>query len=635
MTNSPMGVNNVKKKRNKKPIALRRINLLFFLVFLLFAGIIFRLSFVQLVEGKNYKELADTYREKNIPITAPRGLIKDANHQILVNNKTIWTVTFEINDQKEQDYNQIAETLTSLVVKPGEKKEEIKQTILENMDIGPFYKDSKYIPRTILEDIDEKTRAYIEEHKEELPGIEVIPDQMRNYLFKDFMAQTIGYTRKIPAGELERYQALGYKSSDRIGKQGLEKQYENVLHGKDGYSLVEVNSSYEAVNKKAYVPPIPGNNLILTIDKNYQDAIEKALENQLKVLRPKYKDAKVAMAVVMNPKTGAILALANYPRYDLNIWNGAVTQQLYEQIRDFEPNHAIQSAHPVGSTYKPLTILTGLAEKVITTGTVIQDTGRLQYDRRADGSAIVMRNFDGHVYGSLNIQKALQKSSNIYMAEIAIRMKQKYGIKKTLEQQRYYDNMFGLGVKTGIDLPEETAGIQSGASNYVQHSIGQDDTFTVLQLAQYVSTIANNGYRMQPYLVQAIEEGTQSGTGGRIIFHHDPEVMNKVPMPQEHIQAVKRGMYLVTQPGGTANAALRGIPIKAGAKTGTAQAANRNKEDNAVFIGFAPYDDPEIAFAILIPHGGTGGSSAGPVARAIIDSYLQNGVSQTIDSSTN
>ncbi|WP_339059920.1 penicillin-binding transpeptidase domain-containing protein [Tepidibacillus marianensis] len=552
----------MKKIKLKKPIAIRRINLLFFLVFLLFAGIIFRLSFVQLVEGQNYKDLANTYREKSIPITAPRGLIMDANHQLLVNNKTIWTLTFLINEQQKQNYNQIAATLTNLVAKTGENKEEIKKNILDSMDIGPVFKDSKYIPRTIYEDIDEKTRAYVEEHKEELPGVEVIPDQMRNYLFKDFMAQTVGYTRKIPAGELEYYQALGYKSSDRIGKQGLEKQYENVLHGKDGYSLVEVNSAYEAVRQRDYVAPIPGNNLILTIDKNFQDAVDKALADQVKALQPKHPDVKVGMAVVMNPKTGAVLAMANYPRYDLNIWNGTVSQQLYEQIRDFEPNHSIQSAHPVGSTYKPLTVLAGLQEGVISTGTIIQDTGRLQYDKRADGSAIVMKNFNGHVYGTLNIQSALKYSSNIFMAEVALRMKQKLGITKTLEQQRYYDHMFGLGVKTGIDLPEETTGIRSLASNYVQHSIGQDDTFTVMELAQYVSTIANNGYRMKPYLVQAVEEGTQSGTGGRIIYHREPEVLNKVVMPDTYIRAVKQGMYAVTQSGGTGAGVFSGLPVK-------------------------------------------------------------------------
>ncbi|MFV9510880.1 peptidoglycan D,D-transpeptidase FtsI family protein [Tepidibacillus sp. LV47] len=624
----------MQKDRVKKTIAIRRMNLLFFLVFLLFTVIIFRLSFVQLVEGKNYRALANTYREKSIPITAPRGLIKDRNHQVLVNNKTIWTVTFQINEQQKQDYDQIAETLANLVTKPGENKQEIKKEILASMDVGPFYKDSKYIPRTILEDVDVKTRAYIEEHKEELPGVEVIPDQMRNYLYKDFMAQTIGYTRKIPAGELEYYQALGYKSSDRIGIRGLEKQYENVLHGKDGYTLVEVNSSYETVRQKEYVPPIPGNNIILTIDKNFQDAVEKALENQIKALKPKHKDAEIGMAVVMNPKTGAVLALANYPRYDLNIWNDRVTPDMWKAIMKYEPNHAIQSANSVGSTYKPLTVLMGLQENVITTSTVIQDTGRLQYDRRADGSAIVMKNFEGHVYGPLNLQKALQKSSNIFMAEIALRMKQKYGIGKTLDTQRYYDHMFGLGVKTGIDLPEETTGITSTAPNYVQHSIGQHDTFTVMQLAQYVSTIANDGYRMKPYLVQAIEEGTQSGTGGRIIYHREPEVLNKVPIPEKYIQAVKQGMYLVTQPGGTAYSALKGLPIKVGAKTGTAQAADRSKEDNAVFIGFAPFDDPEIAFAIMIPHGGTGGGSAGPVARAIIEAYLQLGINNDVQDVT-
>jgi len=597
---------------------------LFFLVFLFFAGLIFRLSYVQLVEGQNYKDLANTYRDKSIPITAPRGLIMDSNHQVLVNNKTIWTLTFQISEQQKQDYEQIATTLTNLVIKPGENKEDIKKSILDSMDIGPVFKDSKYIPRTIYEDIDEKTRAYIEEHKEELPGVEVIPDQMRNYLFKDFMGQTIGYTRKIPAGVLEYYQALGYKSSDRIGKQGLEKQYENVLHGKDGYSLIEVNSAYEAIRQKDYVAPVPGNNLILTINKAYQDAIEKALADQVNALRPKHPDVKIGMAVVMNPKTGAILALANYPRYDLNMWNGIVTQQMYDQIRDFEPNHAIQDGYPVGSTYKPLTILAGLQEGVINQNTIVQDNGTLRYGKLASD---VMRNYRNHAYGTLNPQKALKFSSNIFMTEVGLRLRAKYGTEKAVGTLRHYDRMFGLGEYTGIDLPEENTGLQSkDLTPLIQHTIGQHDTFTALQLTQYVSTIANSGFRMQPFLVQAIEEGTLSGTGGRIIYNHDPVILNKIPMPQTYINTVKQGMYEVTQSGGTAASVFNGLPFKVGAKTGTADDANPSKEPNGVFIGFAPFDDPEIAFSIIIPHGGTGSGATGPVARTIVQAYLQQGL---------
>ena len=143
-----------------------------------------------------------------------------------------------------------------------------------------------------------------------------------------------------------------------------------------------------------------------------------------------------------------------------------------------------------------------------------------------------------------------------------------------------------------------------------------------MQLAQYVSTIANGGYRMEPYLVQAIEEGTALGTSGRIIYKKEPVVLNKVDISSENLKAVQAGMHQVTQLGGTAYYSLLGLPIKSAAKTGTAQAAEKNKDDHAIFVGYAPYDNPQIAFAVLVPYGGGGGSSAGPIARDIIQAYL-------------
>ncbi|GBF09997.1 MAG: penicillin-binding protein 2 [Tepidibacillus sp.] len=635
-----------KKTKEKKPISLIRINILFFIVFLLFAVIIFRLSFVQLVEGAKYKALADTNRVKEIPFTAPRGLIMDANHEVLVNNKTVWTITFQINENQKQDYEQIAAYLADILVKPDEDKQKLKETILNDMDVGPFFRASKYIPRTIRVDIDEKTRAFIEEHKSELPGIEVIPDQMRNYINGDFMGHVLGYTRNIPSSELDYYLALGYKLNDRIGRYGLEKQYEEVLHGKDGEYVVEVNSDYETVEQKSFTNPVPGNNLILSIDKRFQDEVEKALEKQVNEIKNRpikpAKDVEIATAVVMNPKTGAILAMGNYPRFDPNWYNGSISTELYkEKIMPYEANTAIRGRFPMGSTMKPLTVLMGLQEGVITPNTYIFDNGRIQYDKDPLGNPIYMRNAQGHAYGNLNPQTALQKSSNIFMTEVVMRMRAKYGLSKTMEKMRYYDQMFGLGsVNTGIDLPEELPGMIAMSSktikvngkekrttfpnsNYVQQSIGQNDTFTPLQLAQYVSTIANGGYRMQPYLVQAIEEGTPSGTSGKILFKREPKVLNKVEISPENLKTVQEGMLLVTQPGGTAYSSLGNLPIRVAAKTGTAQSSDRRKEDNAVLIGYAPYEDPEIAFAIIVPHGGYGGSTAGPIAREIVKAYLE------------
>ncbi len=624
----------MKKNKDKKPISILRLNILFFVVFLLFSIIIFRLAYVQLVEGNIYSEMAASNRTKTIPFTAPRGLIKDAEGDVLVTNKTVWTITFQIDEDKKQDFDQISTILTDILESSGQDKQKLKKNILDDMDIGPSYHSSKYIPRVIKVDINEKTRAFIEEHKSELPGIEIIPDQMRNYLYGDFMAQVIGYMRNIPNSDLEYYQALDYKLTDRIGRYGLEKEYENVMHGKDGEYVVEVNSDYAAVAQQDFKPPVSGNNIILTVDRKYEQAIEEALAKYVEELKTRkvnpMKDVEKATAVVMNPKTGAVLAMANYPRFDPNWYNSPISQDLWDQyIMPYEANLAIRGRYPVGSTVKPLTVMEGLQEGVITKDTIVNDTGRIVYDRKANGDPLYMTNYNSHAYGKIDLYKALKKSSNVFMTTVALKMKDKIGIIQTLQKMRYYDSMFGLGQKTGIDLPEELPGRISKAYNIVQHSIGQDDTFTAMQLAQYVSTIANNGYRMQPYLVQAIEEGSVSGTTGKILYNHEPEVLNTVDIDPEYMKEVKQGMYEVTQFGGTAYYTLRGLPIKVGAKTGTAEAANKSKDDHAVFIGFAPFDDPQIAFAVIVPYGGGGGSSAGPIARAIIENYLKMYVNHT------
>jgi len=615
------------KNKEKKPIAIGRINILFFVVFLMFAGIIFRLSTVQLVEGAKYKELAATNRTKTIPFTAPRGLIKDANNEVLVSNKTVWTITFQVEEEIKQDFPKIAADLASLLSVQADDLEKLTNDILVSMDVGPYYRASKYIPRIIQVDVDERIRAYIEEHKIELPGVEVIPDQMRNYIYGDFMAQVLGYMRSIPIDQLEYFQALGYKLTDRVGRYGLEKQYEDVLHGIDGQNIVEVNSAYASVAQKDFMDPVPGDNIILTVNKDFQKAIEDSLEKYVNLLQTRevkpMKDATEATAVVLDPNTGAILAMANYPRFDPNWYNYPISQELYvNSIQPYEANLAIRGRYPAGSTVKPLTVLMGLEEGIIKTNTTINDRGSIQYDKYANGDPIYMRNYGSQSFGQISLQKALQKSSNVFMATIALQMKEQRGIYETLNTMRYYDQMFGLGVKTGVDLPEELPGNISPVQNYVQHSIGQNDTFTAMQLAQYVSTIANGGYRMEPYLVQAIEEGTALGTSGRIIYKKEPVVLNKVDISSENLKAVQAGMHQVTQLGGTAYYSLLGLPIKSAAKTGTAQAAEKNKDDHAIFVGYAPYDNPQIAFAVLVPYGGGGGSSAGPIARDIIQAYL-------------
>lgn len=615
-----------KLNKSGKSITISRFNLLFFIIFILFAILIFRLAYIQLIEGEDYLALAETNRTKTIPISAPRGLIKDTNGEILVSNKTVWTITFEIDEEIVQDYDDIASTLADLLTNNEEDKQKKKDTIIKSMDIGPYpyYRASKYIPRIIEVDINDLTRAYIEEHKSDLPGVEVMSDQMRNYIYGDFMAQVIGYTRSIPNNDIELYRALGYKMTDHIGIYGLEKQYENILHGQDGEYILEVSSDYSKIEQRKLSDPMPGNNLILTINKRFQEAVEKSLEETINILKGKTDDATLATAVVMDVNTGAVLAMGNYPRYDPNWYNGPISQELYENyIMPYEANTAIRGRYAIGSSVKPITVITALESGIIGIDTVINDRGRIAYDKNALGQTLYMNNYGGKALGPINITSALKYSSNVFMAEIALKMRDKYGIEETLNIMRYYSSMFGLGVKTGIDLPEELSGNISTNKNYVQQSIGQNDTYTAIQLAQYASTIANNGYKMEPYLVEAIEERSSSDELGKILYKHEPNVLNMVDVTPENLKAVQNGMYQVTQPGGTAYYPFNGLPIKVAAKTGTAQAANQNKEDHTIIIGYAPYDNPQIAFSVIVPHGSVGGIAAGSIARDIIDAYLE------------
>lgn len=613
----------LKAKKKKKPITVTRLNILFFIIFILFAVIIFRLAFVQLINGDEYSELAEYTRTKTIPISAPRGLIKDANNVVLASNETVWTITFEINDEIEQDFDGIATILASLLAETEEELEEKKDEILKNMDVGPYFRASKYIPRVIQIDIDEKARAYIEEHLADLPGVTVMADQIRNYVYNTFMAQTIGYTRVISDSQLDYYQALNYKPTDRVGAYGLEKEYETVLHGADGEYVVEVDSDYSTVEQKSEENPVPGNNLILTIDMNFQKAVEKSLEKVVKGLQEKTEDVTLATAVVMDPNDGAVLAMANYPSYDPNWYNGPISQEFYDKnIVLYEANTAIRGRYAIGSTAKPLTVSMALEEGIIAANTVVNDRGRIAYGYDYKGDTIYMKNYGGRAFGLITLSKALKYSSNVYMTEIALRMVKQRGIDTTLETMRYYDNMFGLGTMTGIDLPEELSGYISRNKNYVQHSIGQDDTFTCIQLAQYVSTIANDGYKMEPYLVKEIEEGSSMGGSGKIIYEHDPKVLNKVDVSLENLKLVQGGMKEVTERGGTAYYYFTGLPMEVAAKTGTAEAPDKRKNDHSIIMGYAPYDDPQVAFAVIVPYGAGNGASSGQVARDILEGYI-------------
>ncbi len=604
-----------------------RYNLLFYIVFILFAVLLGRLAYVQLIEGESYLKKAEAFRSKAIPISASRGLIKDINGDVLVDNITVWTITFEIDDNLKQDYDEIAETLARLTCDPvandAEALAKEKETILRNMDIGPVFQSSKYIPRIVKRDIDECTRAYIEEHRSELPGVDVVRDEIRNYIYDDFMAQVLGYTRGIPSHEAAYYVAQGYRLTDRVGRYGLEKQYEEILRGQDGYYLVEVSSDYLRLETGETVNPVSGNNLILTVNKEFQQSVEAILEKYVSRLNEKNENVTVATAVVLDINTGAVRAMGNYPRYNPNWFNGVVTTELYQtSIMPYEGNMAIRSRYEIGSASKLLTVLAGLETGAIGLNTVVNDAGRIAYDKNALGETLYLRNLGGRAMGPINLKNALKLSSNVFMGEISLRMADLYGIDQTMEYYRYYGNMLGLGSKTGIDLPEELSGVVAANKNYVMQAIGQNDTYTALQLAQYTATIGNGGYKMEPYLVEAVEERRAIEELGKVLYKREPKVLNQIDVDPAHLAAVQEGMAMVTESGGTAAGAFYNSQVKVAAKTGTAEVYGK-RAAHTIITGYAPYDNPVMAFSVIVPHGSVDGFAAGTIAREIVDEYFR------------
>jgi penicillin-binding protein 2 len=634
----------------------RRFNLIFFLIFILFVSLVLRLAYLQLVEGEKYVRAAEELSIKPVYTPATRGWIYDRNGEVLVNNKPVYTVTFLDENLKGEEILAIAEKLEKILMPHYPSYNRAR--ILERMDTGYLYqaKDRdrikkkeeagdysfdpddwelvryspnlpRYLPRSIVTDVPKEVMFYIEEHRMDLPGVSVIVDSMRQYKKGAFATHILGYIKQVPANKADEYLAKGYDLSDKVGYAGVELTYEDQLRGTDGMKQVRINNQSKTIQAEEILSQKPGNNLVLTIDWKFQDKVEKILEEEVHKLQTREKDplpeVKSAIAVAMNPKTGEILAMANYPDYDLNLWNSPDFGERYAtEIAGRERNQSISGTFTPGSTIKMLSVLIGLEEKLISPTEKVLSTGQYRIGDR------FKKDWKRGGHGWVDARKAIKESVNTYMYELAMRLAD-YPRSKSLYKQKfkvidYYHSQFGLGVKTGIDLPfEETAwkADSKELGRLADAMIGQYHNYTPIQLAQYVSAIANGGYRIRPHVVKEIREPVANMEGpGKLLMEIQPEVLNKVDIDPENLKVVQEGMLQVTQPGGTAYLRFAGLPIKVAAKTGTVERSGGNK--NGLIVGYAPYEDPEIVFVVVVP-GGTGGSdTAGPIARRILDAYF-------------
>lgn len=475
--------------------------------------------------------------------------------------------------------------------------------------------------------------AEIEEKHHLLSGVITDIEPIRRYIDAKPAAHVLGYVRGITAEQYEYLQHEGYSKNDIVGQSGVELAAERYLKGNDGMKKVEVNVSGRLTDELFGKPAVPGNDIVLTLDMNLQKVAMESLERNIKLIREmggknNFGDADAGAVVALDVNSGEVLVAGAYPSYDPAIFiAGADDKDAQKAISDLndpdnkltsEFNRAIAGTYAPGSTFKPLTAIAALEEGVITPQTPIYDRGVVNIG----GKDFFCLEFK-HGHGTLTLKPALETSCNIYFHEIGYRT----GVDNISKWAKY----FGLGSLTGIDIPGESKGILAcreykenvikenwWIADTAQAAIGQIyHSFTPVQLASYIATIANGGKRYRPFLIKRVVK-----FDGSIVNETVPEY-EQLPIKPETIDAIKDGMVAVTTSiDGTAQRAFKDFPFEVAGKTGTAETGRESKESsNALFVCYAPAHKPEIAVAVVVEKG-VWGSYTAAIARDILEEYF-------------
>lgn len=663
-----------KKETQKTKTFTFRLNLFFFAVFIMFSVLIVRLAFMQFVEGSVLEEELRQVATSTIPITPARGNIYDRNGSEIAYSTSTQSAYYRIDlAVGYEELLELAKRLESIFDRFGNGKEPLTlEDIFERMDTkydldgSPSSHQVAYSQlRRIKSDLTDKEIAYMMENANKLPGIEITEESVRHYDQERVAVQLIGYLRPysvaVGGGNtyLNYYSLPGmsdiYIDQETVGYDGLEFMYEEHLRGVDGKKTFPVNALGQIIGQGEIEYPTRGNDLYLTLDRDVQLATQQAIEDHIRFLRtdgrnnPTYRrgsEASTGYAVAMEIDTGNVVSMATYPDYDPDIWNGGrwISAKDYEvnitklvngaisQARPFyvtedgDLDHDKMKRHatslvPPGSAIKPLTVLIGLQEGFFTSDTIYNDRGIFRFGR--DGE---VPNASRQVFGRINAADALAVSSNTFMAEMignALFMREYERGTPSKEIVDIWDDymvQFGLGVSTQSGLPMETRGVKdyedlksmgSAQSALALSSFGQGGKYTTLQLAQFTAMLANRGKRLKPQFVERIVDPDEN-----IVEAPDPYILNEVDIPDSYWEVIENGMRRVTQHG------FDGFSHTFASKTGTSQQNIAGKSvNNAVFIAYAPAENPKLAVAVVVPEGGYGAGGAAPIARKIFDAY--------------
>lgn len=582
------------------PLAIA-VSLFFFLLLM-------RLWYLQIIKADDYRSMSENNRLRFLPVAASRGALMDRNAEVLVTNRPSFSLT--IIPQEVKDASPLLDRLAALLQ-------------LDRAELQERWDKAKgrarYYPVVIAANLSREQVEILEENRLRLPGVEVSTKPIREYLFSESAAHLLGYLGEVSDKELESAAYADYNLGDYVGKNGIEKAWEKVLHGQDGGRQIEVDSRGRVLRILSETRPVVGNSLVLTIDGRLQRIAEKSF------------GAKAGAAVVMDVTNGEVLAFVSNPSFDPALFVGRIPPDIWkgylEDRRHPLENKALTGQYPPGSTFKMLVALAGLENGVISEHTSITDPGYyiLGNHRFRDWKA------GGH--GVVNLKKSLKESCDTYYYFLG----EKLGVDRIAAMA----DRFHLGRELGIGLPNEKKGLIPTMEWKLNRfgkkwipgetlpvAIGQGYVLmTPVQLASMVATIANEGTVYRPHLVKKIVD-----PDGTTLQEFAPEVLGTTGVSAASFKKVKQGMYaVVNDPGGTgANARL--WDVKVAGKTGTSQVvklgADRKQArayqhtDHGLFVSFAPYDKPEIAVAVVVEHGGGGGAVAAPIAAKILRGYF-------------
>ena len=594
-----------------------RLKVLSGLILVLCLLLLLRLVWLQVVSHGYYHTLAEANRISIVPIVPNRGLILDRSGVVLAENNS--TYSLEIDPARSGDLEAVINRLSALVTITSSDRKLFHKLLDETHGLSP-------IP--IRNRLSEVEIARFSVNRYRFPGVDIQARLIRNYPLGTSASHLIGYIGRINEADQDRLDDQDmtdqYRGTNHIGKLGIEGHYEQELHGVTGSAQVETDASGHGVRSLARIDPVAGNDLILTLDASLQQAAEKA-----------FGDHRGAL-VAIEPATGEILALVSLPGFDPNLFVDGIDQDNWNALSGSPDkplnNRALRGQYPPGSTVKPLMALAALTLGKRSTTYKVTDPGYFSFP----GSTHRYRDWRAGGHGAVDMHLSIVQSCDTYYYSLANEL--------GIDAMHDFFTQFGFGQKTGVDIDGETPGLYPSTEwkqkrfkqdwyggETVISGIGQGYVLaTPLQLAQAMATLANHGIMMRPHLVRAIRD---RATGSLRTL--PLETVRTVPLKQADVDFVRDAMVDVMKPGGTAAQAGAGATYPIAGKTGTAQVVgvrqgekyseSRTSEynrDHALFVAFAPADQPKIAVAVLVENGGHGGSIAAPIARQVLDFYL-------------